>query len=177
MTTPAAEPTKNSMYNCLKQYLLQLEMSVLQAFKALLLGYREYLETYIKLLSLANIDFNLESYILNLKQEAKEAVMKQASNVCNDVLKLLPAIPLANCLGAGNIATALRKGEKKMKAGLLGSTNSGPGGKSDVRTRYEISVKIGKALADDLQETLDYIDFLIGLIDDAIAAKATPGGV
>jgi hypothetical protein len=153
------------MYACLKKYLREvLSLEELQVMKALMQSFKALLDTYSKYLVIDKINAELENFLMSLKLDPFDLMLNSALGAISGVESLLVPTELMRCLGAADIMEKITAGFSKLKAGL--------GFAQEITDRYEIAGKIESRMSTTINDALEYVDALLGFIEEAVTAKA-----
>lgn len=153
-----------SRFDCLRNYLTtELTLEALRVLRNVLITLKALLETYLQYMVIDKINIELEEFLMNLRVAPYEQFLQTVTNLVNNAASLFPPDALQDCLAAGEVMQSIYESLDRVQP-LFGKLN-------EWNSRYKIAGQVENFYMETITETLSYIDVLIILVDDAIAAQ------
>ena len=160
----SAQNPEDSKWECLARYLATaLTLEALRVLRNILITLKALLETYLLYMVADKINQELEEFLMGLRVGPYEELLQTIINLINNAATLFPPEALQECLSAGEAMQSIYEALDRVQP-ILGKAN-------EWNSRYKIAGQVESYYIAVIQQTLDYIDVLIFLVDDAIATQ------
>ena len=160
----SAQNPEDSKWDCLRDYLIRaLTLEALRVLRNVLITLKALLETYLLYMVADKINQELEEFLMGLRVGPYEEFLQAVTNLVNNAASLFPPDALQECLSAGEVMQSIYEALDRVQP-LFGRLN-------EWNSRYKIAGQVESFYITTIQETLSYIDVLIFIVDDAIAAQ------